>query len=95
MYVDDLLLVSISLSDLQNMINVCNSEFQWLDMSVNANKSACIRIGRRFDVSVCNVTIDRRPINWCKELKYLGVVFVAGRLFNCDLHLAKPNIFGA
>ena len=68
MYADDLLLLSISLSDLQNMINICNAEFDWLDMSVNSDKSSCVRVGKRFDEKVCNVTIDGSPIKKCTDL---------------------------
>ena len=93
MYADDLLLLSISLSDLQNMINICNAEFDCLDMSIDADKSLCIRVSKRFDVKVSNVTIDDNPISWCSDLKYLGVVFVARRLFNCDLHSTKLKYF--
>ena len=32
MYADDLILLSISVCDLQNMINLCKLELDWLDM---------------------------------------------------------------
>ena len=45
MYADDLLLLALSIEDLQNMINICKSELDWLDLKINSNKSSCIRIG--------------------------------------------------
>ena len=95
MYADDLLLLSISLSDLQSMIDICKSEFDWLDMSVNASKSMSIRVGKRFDARVGNITIGSNSINWCKELQYLGVVIVSGKSFNYDLHNTKLKYFRA
>ena len=46
MYADDILLLSISVEDLQKMLNICNDELISLDMSVNTNKSSCIRVGK-------------------------------------------------
>ena len=39
MYADDLLLASISIIDLQQMIDLCEEEFDWLDMTINIKKS--------------------------------------------------------
>ena len=42
MYADDIILLAPSVSALQRFLCVCETELQWLDMSINVNKSACI-----------------------------------------------------
>ena len=42
MYADNLLLASISIMDLQRMIDICKDEFDWLDMTINIKKSMCV-----------------------------------------------------
>ena len=55
-HADDLLLLTISIKDLQCMLDIYFSELCWLDMSVNIKKSQCIRIGLRFNaVSVMRI----------------------------------------
>ena len=62
MYADYLLLLSISIFDLQCMIDICKKELDWLDMKINIKKSSCIRIGSRFKSNVKEVTLDDTPI---------------------------------
>jgi len=75
------------------LLNICNSEFFWLDMTVNVKKSRCLRVGKRFNVPVFKVFIDGNAITWVNELKYIGVGLVAGTSFKCDLHDAKLKYF--
>src|SRR5258708_22012225 len=48
MFADDLLMLAISVVDLQAMLNICAEELTWLDMKFNVAKSACLRVGPRF-----------------------------------------------
>ena len=50
LYADDILLLSSSLCELQNLLHACECELKWLDMTINVNKSCCIRIGPRFNI---------------------------------------------
>ena len=93
MYADDLLLASISLSDLQIMIDICKVELDWLDMTINVKKSMCMRIGKRFNIATSDIYLDGKPINWCAEIKYLGLYIVAAITFKCNLHNAKMKFF--
>jgi hypothetical protein len=93
MYADDLLLLSISVGDLQGMINVCKSELEWLDMAINSKKSNCIRVGKRFDEVTAQLFFDRSALNWCTELPYLGVVIKSAKVFKCSLHVAKTKFY--
>ena len=93
MFADDLLLASISLNDMQQMINICKDEFDWLDMSVNASKSICIRIGRHYDVINCSLYIDEDIIPWSSELRYLGIFIKSASVFKCNQHCMKTKFY--
>ena len=44
LYADDILLLAPSLSCLQQLLYICEDELQWLDLTINARKSACIKV---------------------------------------------------
>src|SRR5437870_5328053 len=44
-YADDLLLLAISLQDLQSMVKICLTELSAIGLTINIAKSVCIRIG--------------------------------------------------
>ena len=48
MYADDLVLLSPSICELQNMLNMCYSELAFLDLQVNFKKCSAIRIGNGY-----------------------------------------------
>ena len=58
MYADDLLLLSLSLRDLQLMVNLCNMEFKALGLSINIAKSACPRIGPCHNTNIASISIN-------------------------------------
>ena len=93
MYADDLLLLSITIHDLQSMLNICKTEFDWLDMSVNIKKSACIRIGNRLKSTAKEVQLGDKFIKWCKEICYLGIVITSASAFRCNFHTSKVKFF--
>lgn len=93
MYADDMLLASISLNELQLMINIVRTELKWLDMEINVKKSMCMRMGKRFDCPTCELVLDNKPIKWVKEMRYLGLYFTAASSFKCNLHYAKVSFF--
>jgi len=93
LYADDLLLMSISLSDLTKLIKVCKSVLDSLDLQINFEKSCCLRIGSRYG-AVCNpISINDCVIPWAKESKYLGVNILSSSHFICDWHPRKRNFF--
>jgi hypothetical protein len=95
MYADDLLLLSLSLSDLQRMIRICLHELQNLDMCINIKKSCIIRIGKSYNSAASDIFADKTPIPWGKELTYLGISFLAGKDIRYDFHHTKSKYFGA
>ncbi len=95
MYADDLLLVSISISDLQKLLVICELEFLKIDMCTNVSKSMCLRVGPRYNACVTPVLIDKKPITWNKALKYLGITILSGKSLRYDFHPAKAKFFGS
>ena len=93
MYADDLLLLSISISELQDMIDICKSELDILDMKINIKKSMCMRIGNRFNMLASGILIDANPIPWTNEIRYLGLFITIARTFTCNMHHAKLKFF--
>ena len=95
MYADDLLLMSLSLHDLQAMVNLCVKEFEAIGLSVNISKSACLRIGPSHNKPIENVTINGNAIEWMTELRYLGVTFLKSPSFKCNLQIVRQKYFKA
>ena len=95
MYADDLLLLTISLCDLQLMVNICLNEFNDLDLKINVKKSVCMRIGRKHNERIDAVVIDNVSLEWKQEIRYLGIYFVSAKSFKCNLQNARQNFFVA
>jgi len=55
-----ILLIAPSVTSLQQLQNICEQELEWLDMSLNAKKSTCIRMGPRFNASELLHALIRR-----------------------------------
>ena len=45
LYADDSILISSSVTMLQNLLFECEKELTYLDMLINSKKSCCLRIG--------------------------------------------------
>ena len=93
MHADDLLLLSISITHLQSLINICCSELLDCGLAINCNKTACIRLGPRHNITQCDIEINNAKITWKNKMKYLGVVFSSGTKFSFNVHLAKQKFF--
>jgi hypothetical protein len=51
------------------MLNVCEVELAWLDMTINPANSVCLRIGPNWDsVSAIISTVDGAVISWQQNL---------------------------
>jgi hypothetical protein len=68
LYVDNILLWSAALSDLQIMFNDCD-----LEMSIHLKKSCYLRIDPRFDANCCNIPSSSVcTLAWITEMRCLG-----------------------
>jgi len=65
-------------------------------MCINANKSQCIRFGRRY-YALCAAltTASGGAINWVDCCRYLGVFFNSGCTFKCNFDNIKSCFFRA
>jgi len=95
MYADDLILLAISRSDLQDLVDLCRIEFNLIGMDFNVLKSACIRVGPRFESVVFPITINDQSLPWLKEIKYLGLVVVSAKKFTTNLQSFRQKFFSS
>ena len=73
MYADDLILLSITVSDLQSLLDMCGTLFSNLDLPINISKCHCLRIGPRYKVTCRSLTIFGVNIDWVSETRFLGI----------------------
>lgn len=74
LFAGDMLLLSPSVTGLQNLLYIYEKELEFLDLSVTAKKSFCLRKGPRYRfecAKICTSAGDK--ISWVSELRYLGV----------------------
>ena len=93
MYADDLVLLSSSICELQNMLNICSSELTLLDLQVNVKKCSAIRIGNRYKDKCTELCLKDSIIPWASECKYLGIYIVAAGKFKCSFEAAKIKYY--
>jgi len=88
-----ILLLAPSITALQQLIHVCQKELQWLDLTINVNKSVCLRIGERWKTRCCDIlTFDGCELQWA-NIRYLGVYMTSARVFTCSLDSAKRSFY--
>jgi len=94
LYADDILILAPSVTDLQELFSECEARLLALDMSINAKKSCCLRVGPRCE-SVCAdiVTSSGLVLPWVNEIRYLGVFIMKSRAFKCSLDFAKRAFY--
>ena len=96
MYADDILLVSPSVTLLQQLVRLVECELTALDLAINATKSACIRIGKQYNVECYNITLSKGcVISWTSSIRYLGVFMRSSYTFKCDFDNAKKCFYRA
>ena len=95
MYADDLILISISVSHLQSLLNVCVKAFSNLNLKINEKKCGIIRIGPRFRSVIKSLVIDNIEVCNLKELKYLGITIISHSVFTVNINPVKQKFFTA
>ena len=69
LHADDILLVAPSVTSLQQLLRLCEQELARLDMPLNVKKSACTRVGGRFNAMCANiVTREGRELLWVNSI---------------------------
>jgi hypothetical protein len=65
-------------------------------MVINVSKSACLRIGPRFNQQCASLTtIDGISLPWVKSIRYLGVEITSSRSFKCCYDGGKKSFYRA
>ena len=76
MYADDILLLSPSVTTLQDLLYICGNTLRSLDLFINPKKSVYMRIGPRCNSVCCDiVSSDGYVLHWVESIRYLRVHF--------------------
>ena len=92
MYADDILLLSPSVTVVQELLYVCENVLGSLDLLINSKKSVCTHTGPRCNTIYCDIVSSKgHALHWVDSVTfYLGVYLVRSRLFKC-----RPNFDNA
>src|SRR6266516_5380883 len=93
MYADDIILLSITVTDLQCIFNLCSTVFIKLDLPINVSKFHCLRVGPRFNAPCGLLTIHGVVIHWVESIKFLGITICKSNVFKCDWSEAKRKFY--
>lgn len=97
LYADDVILISPSVTGLQEMLDICLETASALNLNFNASKCHCIVFGKS-SVSVSRITpmcLGASNIEWCTSIQYLGVYIVAGKCVSVDINPVKRAFYAA
>ena len=76
------------------MLQICEEELAWLDMSLNPKKSLCMRFGPRYNVKCSNIcTANGDCLSWTNSSRYLGIYLCASNYFKCSFSNAKKSFY--
>ena len=87
--------MSISVRDMQKLIDLCTLTLSECDLTVNNLKTTCLRIGQRFSHTSCELFMNNCKLCWKSEMKYLGVCILSGKKFTCNLQLVRQKFYRA
>jgi hypothetical protein len=93
MYADDLIILSILVTDLQRLIDIAVESLNSVLLSVNSKKCCCMRVGKRFASSCQNIKVGQIEIEWAKEFRYLGVYLTSGHVLKFNKEFGKKKFY--
>ena len=74
------------------MLSIVESELLKLDLRLNVGKCCAIRIGPRYDKTCAALsTVSDVAIQWCDQIRYLGVNICKAVKFRCDFSPARRS----
>jgi hypothetical protein len=79
MFADDLLLLAISITHLQCMIDICSQILGSCYLELNWKKTFVLRIGPRHNFTAAKLILNGQVITWKSEIRYLGVFIVSAK----------------
>ena len=92
MYADDLLLLSATVSGLQQMLNTCNTICRESLLEFNHKKSVCTVTGVASRLVISSLPLGKENVEWSSTFKYLGVTFTTGKKLSVDIMIIKREI---
>ena len=77
------------------MVNLCELEFDSLDLVLNRKKTECLRVGSRCHKACYEIMTSNGPIEWVPEITYLGVTIATGSKFRISLDRCKTKFYSS
>jgi len=94
LYADDIVLLAPSVSALEKLLSVCETELRWMDMVINTKKSSCLRVGPRYLINCNNIiNINKAQLEWRDEIRYLGVYITSSNVYSCSFRHSKQAVY--
>ena len=86
LYADDIIVLSATVSGLQEMLNICNK-------SIMDKKSPCVSVLDMFVSILLQTYIGSSTITWCNSIRHLGVNIESGSCLKVDTDIVRIKIF--
>ena len=90
-----MLLISFSVTVMQNMLDICTYNITILDLKFNVKKSLFLRIGSRYKVICAPLILDNQILAVSSECKYLGMYITSAVSFRCTFVQSKMKFYRA
>ena len=86
---EDILLLSTSVLEMQEMLDICSNGACNLDLKFNMTKSKVLRIGPRFKGVCAKLLLSMQELCFIDEIKYLGVTIKCHMFFMCSYGVVR------
>ena len=94
LYADDIILLAPSVTALEQLLHICETELDWLDMAINPKKSACMRIGPQYSAICANIlSKNGYELKWVNSIRYWGIYLTSANVFKCIYDNAKSSFY--
>jgi len=94
-YADDILLLSASVSGLQNMLDICHIYGVSNCVTFNHNKSVCMIIGPNRNKPTADMFLGSLKLEWVTCFKYLGIVFNSACKISIDTSSIRRKFYAS
>jgi len=94
MYAHDLMLLSASVSGLQQLLDVCAHNAKDSCLQFNDKKSHCTVVGPKHKCKPSSLSLSGKHLQWVESVKYLGITFLSSKIFSVDLNQLRHKFFG-
>ena len=92
MYADDIVLISPSITGLQEMVNTRSRYMMEHNLLLNENKSECVFFSDDGELIPCPIFLNNKPLIWKDSVKHLGHIVDNTNRMNLDI-INRQNKF--